>query len=135
MVYQCRSRLIIGKNDFYITKIARRIFHDIERRTKRRPYIRSAYFDGEKIFLDNFWVHLNQKNSRDRARRLRYFNVALELIQHSKIAPILQSYDHLNHQILYRFMGVVQNETFIVQIKEDVKREQRFFMSVFPYRR
>jgi hypothetical protein len=34
---------------------------------------------------------------------------------------------------LYRFKGVsAEGNTFYVQIKEDVRRKQKFFMSVFP---
>jgi len=131
--YQCKSGLLPGHNYATIVKIAWRVFKSAAAQTKRRPYIRSAYFRGEKIFLDNFWPHLNQKNPRDRWRRLHYFKCALELVRNSRQRPIFEQRDGRGHEALYRFLGQAAERLFIVQIKEDLKRRQKFLMSMFEY--
>lgn len=131
--YRCKSGLIPGHNYVTIVKIARRIFNDAVGKTKRRPYIRSAYFKGEKIFLDNFWPHLIQKNPKDRFRRLQLLKAGLELLRCSKREPIFAQRNELGHEAFYRFLGKVAGQFFVVQIKEDLKRRQKFFMSAFGY--
>lgn len=131
--YKCKSKLIPGKSYLLVYKIAKKIFNEIKARTKRRPYIRSAYFKGEKIFLDNFWIHLNQKNPGDRKRRLKFFECAIELIKESKNDPIHKKKDILKKEALYRFAGQVDDRYFVVQVKEDLKRKQKFLMSVFEH--
>lgn len=54
------------------------IYKKITGKTKRRPFIRSKYFLGSKIFLDYFWQHLHQKNLGDKARRLKFYPCALD---------------------------------------------------------
>ncbi len=80
--------------------------------------------------MDNFWPHLNQKSSYDRPRRLRLLPCALELIAHSRFTPqVIRKYN----ETLYRFSGQTPGGIhFYVQVKEDMKRDQKFFMSVFP---
>lgn len=131
-IYRCRSALVLGHGAADVFRSSREIFKSIAKKTKRRPYVRSGYFQGEKVFLDYFWQHLNQKNPRDRKRRLRYFECGIELIRYSKCAPICLD-NPKEHEKLYRFIGHVQNQYFIVQIKEDMKRNQRFLLSIFPY--
>jgi hypothetical protein len=116
-----------------VSRFARRLFRKIASKTRRRPYIRSAYFDNEKIFLDNFWPHLLQKHHPDRFHRLRYFECAIELIQKSKIKPIYIKKIKTQKEILYRFIGKTGEQYFAVQIKEDLTRNQKFFMSVFEF--
>lgn len=130
-VYRCKSNLLPGHNYETISPIARKIFREIERKTKRRPYLRSAYFHGNKIFLDNFWPHLNQKNPKERCRRLRFLKCAIELIQKSRMGPMAQDMSELKEQKFYRFIGKTNHQFFIVQIKEDLKRKQKFLMSIF----
>ena len=115
-----------------IIKRARKIFHDIEKKTKRRAYVRSAYFKKEKIFFDFFWVHLNQKLPSDRRRRLRYFPCAIELIENSRLKPFSEPNRNKKNEVLYRFAGITEeNELFFVQVKENTKTKQRFLMSIF----
>lgn len=46
-----------------------RLFYDLLcNKTKRKPYLRSTYFKGEKIFLNLFWAHLYKKNQWERRR-------------------------------------------------------------------
>ena len=132
IAYQCQqSKLIPARTYPDVCKVARRIFRIIENKTKRRPYLRSSYFRGQKIFLDNFWPHLKQKPYPDQRRRLQFFECALEVIQKSTYPPFRKIEDGYLQIIFYRFLGKVENRFFVVQIKEDLKRQQKFFMSVF----
>ena len=121
--------------DFHeVCKKAERIYKPIKNRTKRKPYVRSAYFKKDKIFINLFWQHLfDKKNWRDRTRRLKYFNCALELIRHSKFEPKSKENPNKKSEILHRFAGVTcDNDLFFVQIKEDKKIGHKWLMSIFP---
>ena len=131
--YNCRAKFIPGHNLKEVSRIARRIFNALHPKSKRRPYVKSAYF-GEKIFLDNYWPHLKEKTPSDQIRRLKFFEVALELIQKSKMRPMFESRDEMKKEALYRFLGKADEKYFVVQIKEDLKRSQKFLMSAFEYR-
>jgi hypothetical protein len=87
-MYQCRCKPFAGHRYAEIMPQARKLFRTIQRRTKRRPYVRAAYFKKDKVFFDYFWIHLNQKSVHDRARRLKYFPCALELIAKSTVEPL-----------------------------------------------
>jgi len=63
------------------------VFNQIKKKTKRKPYIRSAYFNKQKIFFDYFWMHLFQKNPKERIKRLKYFEASIDLIKNSKNHP------------------------------------------------
>ena len=109
------------------------IFKEIERKTKRRPYVRSAYFNKQKVFFDYFWLHLFQKSPKQRFKRLKYFKASLELIKYSRNAPSIKSNPNKKDEILYRFAGLTrEKELFYVQIKEDKKSDRKYFMSCFP---
>lgn len=132
-VYQVRTPRFGGTSFDEVIKKARAAFYPIEKGTKRRPYIRSAFFDKEKIFFDYFWQHLNQKPRRERIKRLAYFACAIELIQKSRQAPVDKQNPNRRKEVLYRFAGLTkEQELFFVQIKKDVKTGQKFLMSVFP---
>jgi len=131
--YQTKAGKIPGTNYSELIKAARLIFHTIEKRSKRRPYIRSAYFDKEKIFFDYFWVHLEGKSYRDRTRRLKYFSCALELIENSRAAPISKVSQERKDEILHRFTGISrEGDVFLVQIKEKILNGQKYLLSLFP---
>jgi len=36
----------------------------VSKRTKKSPSVKAVYFKNEKIFLDEFWKHLGQKNGK-----------------------------------------------------------------------
>lgn len=109
-------------------------YKKLKKKTKRRSYIRSAYFNKEKVFLDVFWQHLFEKpNWRDRARRLKYYPAAIELIQKSKLEPTSKENPNNRSEILHRFAGATKDkDLFFVQIKEDKKTDQKYLISVFP---
>jgi len=109
------------------------IFKQIKSKTKRRPYIRSAYFKKQKIFFDYFWQHLWQKSWKERVKRLKFFLCAIDLIKNSRQEPSSKQNPNKKSEILHRFIGITKNkELFIVQIKEDKKTNRKYFMSVFP---
>lgn len=115
-----------------LIKYVRRLYHDIEKQTKRKPYIRSAYFKKEKIFFDYYWYHLDQKSFTERRKRLRYFKYGIDLIRNSRIKPVIKINPHRKRETLYRFTGVTkEGDVFHVQIKEDLKTKQKYLMSIF----
>ena len=131
--HKVRSKKIGYTRFADIIKRARKIFHDIEKKTKRRPHIRSAYFKKEKVFFDYFWAHIDQTSHIDRRRRLKYLPCAIELIEKSRFKPFSQPNPRKKGEILHRFAGLTpENELFYVQIKENTKTKQKFLMSVFP---
>jgi len=101
-----------------IRKEAMAVFNQIKRRTKRRPYVRSAYFNKEKIFFDFFWTHLHQKGPKSRFKRLKYFAAAVDLIKNSKNHPVSKENPNKRTEIVHRFAGLTkEKELFFVQIK------------------
>ena len=109
------------------------VLDEIKKKTKRRPYIRSAYFRKEKIFFDYFREHLFQKLPKERMRRLKYFRAACELVKDSHLGPVEKTELFEKKEILYRFSGLTaEKEVFFVQIKEDKRKKRKYFMSCFP---
>lgn len=132
ITYQTKVSKIIGSSTSEVFKKARRLFNEIEKRTKRRPYIRSPYFKKQKVFFDFFWFHLNQKSKREKIIRLRYLGCAIDLISNSRNKPSMKINPNKKSERLYRFGGITKDkELFLVQIKEDIKKKKLYFMSVF----
>ncbi|MBI4600141.1 hypothetical protein HY732_04470 [Candidatus Uhrbacteria bacterium] len=133
-IYQTKSIALGGSNFSEVNKKAHRIYSEIKKRTKRRPYIRSAYFKKEKIFLSLFWEHLHSKfNHRDKVRRVKYFVCAIELIQKSRFDPESKENVDCRSEMLHRFAGKSKDgQLFFVQIKEDKRSGEKSFISVFP---
>lgn len=130
--YKTKAKLIPGSSYKLVVKVARAIFHDLKKKTKRKPYIRSAYFNKEKIFFDFFWTHLNQKSVIERMERLKYFSCAIELVQKTKITPLSKPNPNNKKELLYRFLGTAKDgENFVVQIKLNKKTNDKYLMSVF----
>jgi hypothetical protein len=129
--YQTKTKKISGSNYGEVMRKAFVIFDLIKKKTKRRPYVRSAYFKKEKIFFDHFREHLFQKNSHDRERRMKFFAAAVELIEKSKNDPVLKTNPNKKGEIFYRFAGLTkEGHLFFVQIKEN-RNKQKYFMSCF----
>lgn len=128
-----RTRPLPGTNYREISKAAHIFYTKIKKKSKRRPYVRSAYFSKDKVFLELFWQHLHDKhNHRDKVRRLRLFPAAIELIESSKIAPESKVNPNKKSEILHRFLGNLDKENqFNVQIKEE-KDGEKWLVSVFP---
>lgn len=91
-VFQTKIRVIPGTGYRAVEAIAVAAFKKIKDKTKRTPYVRSVYFKKEKVFLNIFWSHLYQKQDRDRTRRLKYFECAIDLIKNSRCSPEIFSF-------------------------------------------
>lgn len=132
-IYRTRTVQLAGTDHKEIRRKALASYDLIKRRTKRRPYVRSAYFNKQKIFVGIFWSHLYDKNYWDQTRRMKLFNCAIELIKKSRFEPVSKENPNKPEEILHRFFGVTPDkEFFIVQIKENKRNGQKWFMSVFP---
>jgi len=132
ILYQTKTSRLSGSSWKEVCPKARRLLHAIEKRTKRQPYIRSAYFKKEKIFINYFWPHLMQKPRRERLERLKILPCAIELIENSHRKPAITISPNKPKEKLYRFAGMTPNqELFFVQIKEN-KTRAKYFMSIFP---
>jgi len=131
--YQAKSKKVAGTNLGEVYENASRIYREIASRTKRRPYIRSLYFNKEKVFFDYFWDHLRQKSPKVRFERLQYFRVACELLKNSRNKPIIKPNPNKPKETFYKFAGLTANkEIFFVQIKEKKGKKGKYFMSCFP---
>jgi len=132
--YKIRSKKLSGTDYLEVRKKVSAFYSRIEKRTKRRTYVRSAYFDKDKVFLGLFWHHLKDRlNFKDKIRRLKYFPCAIDLIEHSKFAPSSKINTDRRYETLHRFAGITaDNEIFFVQIKENKNNGQKYLISVFP---
>lgn len=133
-VYKTRIKKYSGSDFREVHLKAFGLYSQIKHKSKRRAYLRSAYFNKDKIFIDLFWHHLFEKeNWRDRIRRMKYFGCAVELIRYSRFEPKSKENPNKSAEILHRFYGITsENKLFYVQIKEDKKKSQKFLISVFP---
>lgn len=129
-----KANKLSGTNYKELHKKARYIYDQIKKRSKRKPYVRSAYFKKDKIFLDLFWSHLFEKNHfGDFTRRLKFYPCAIELIRHSNLEPASKENVGKRSEILHRFAGITgDSELFYVQIKETKRTGKKWFISVFP---
>jgi hypothetical protein len=130
--FQSKYDKLPGSDYSEVYAKARAIYNDIKSKTKRQPYIRSTYFK-TKVFLELFWVHNAQKYRGERARRLRYYRCALDLLRNSNIAPDERFNPNGNHEKVFRFYGKTKGgDEFWVQVKEDKKTKGKYMMSVVP---
>ncbi|MBU1199967.1 hypothetical protein KJ953_00355 [Patescibacteria group bacterium] len=129
--YQSRHSKLPGTSYKEVYKHAWKIFTQIRSQTKRQPYIKSAYFNKQKVFFTHFWIHLFQKPQRLRKNRLKFFQVAIDLITNSHNQPISKPNPNKKSETLHRFYGLTKNkELFIVQIKQTANN-RKLFMSCF----
>ncbi|MFH1193626.1 MAG: hypothetical protein V1661_01380 [bacterium] len=134
--FKVKSKKFPGKKYSEVYRYAFPLYKLIKHKSRRKPYVRSAYFNKDKIFLELFWKHLWEKsNWRDRTHRLKFFGCAMELIKTSKYEPETKQNPNRLNEVLHRFAGLTKDdELFYVQIKEDKKTDQKWLMSVFPER-
>lgn len=134
MIYQSHRSPYSGSAYEALVAQARYDYHVIQKLTPRREaYVRAKYFKKEKVFIDPFWQHLQQKPSRDRRRRLKLFACAIDLIRNSVESPTSIKRRKFKPEILYRFTGQTLNGTrYYVQVKENAKSGRKEFVSVFP---
>ncbi len=131
--YKSKHVKLPGSSYDELAPLARKEYQRIKKLTKRQPYLRSAYFAKDKIFLSLFWEHLAQKHRGDRTSRLKFYVCALDLLRHSPHAPdTIFNANNLN-VLLHRFLGQTKDgELFYVHVKEDKRTGRKDFMSVFP---
>lgn len=133
-IYQTKVSQFSGSDFHEVHEKAFAVYSKLKKKSKRRPYVRSVYFNKEKIFLDLFWHHLfEKKNWRDRVRRMKYYPCAIELIQNSRFEPYSKENPNRHSEILHRFVGSTRNgRLYHVQIKENKKTGRKYLISVYP---
>lgn len=133
IAYKTKKQKIAGTSFKEINKVAKTIFNRIKAKTRRTPYVRSKYFKKEKIFLNLFWRHLYNKNERDRVRRLKFYDCALDLIANSHYNPETRENFKKKDELLHRFHGTLKSgEKFVVQIKENKRTKRKDLISIYP---
>lgn len=133
-IYKTKIQKLAGTNYHEVYKKAFAIYLKIKKQSKRRTYVRSAYFNKNKIFLSIFWQHLNDKlNHKDKTRRVKYFPCAIDLLKNTHFDPISKENPNRKSEVLHRFTGSTESsEIFIVQIKEDKSTNEKYLISIFP---
>lgn len=132
-VFITKKQKLFGSSFKQVKKDALNIFRVVKSRTKRTPYIRSKYFRKEKVFLNIFWNHLYEKHEKDRVRRLRFFDCALDVIKNSTQSPTTRENFKNKDELLHRFIGITMNkEKFVVQIKENKRTKRKDLISIYP---
>lgn len=132
-IYEAKTPKVPGSNYAEVYKKALAIYNKIRKKTRRRPYVRSAYFGKEKIFLQLYWNHLHEKNFRDRTRRIKFFPCAIELIQQSRFDPRTIQTIERPSELLHRFAGKTPDgQMFCVQIKQEKRTGEKWLVSIFP---
>jgi hypothetical protein len=112
---------------------ARKAFRALQKQTKRRPHIRSAYFKKDKLFFDFFWQHMQSKSVPDRARRLKYVPCALEILRQSRHDPITYVDKYQPGIIKHEFIGkATDGIIFSVIIQQDRKTGKKQLLSIYP---
>lgn len=130
-VYAAKSSLLSGSDFREIHDNSRVVFAQYVTANRRQPYIRSAYFNKDKVFVNLFWQHLWRMNWRDRVRRLKYLAAGLELISESRTKPISKPNPNKSSEMLHRFAGTSrEGYLFYVQIK--ASKGKLYLMSIFP---
>lgn len=129
--FPVKADKIMARGDKESVKKGQEYFKVIQRKSKRQAYIRSAYFEKQKIFFTYFWKHLYQKPPRIRRLRIKFLPCAIELIQKSRNEPIITQNPAKKSEIFYRFYGTTRHkEMFYVQIKENVRTGRKELMSI-----
>lgn len=131
--YQTKSQLLAGSNYKEIHRNYEKYFRSLQRKSKRQPYVRSAYFLKQKIFLNLFWVHLFDKTHNVRSVRLKYIPATIELLEHSRIDPVTILNLEAKSELFHRFYGLTKNkQKFVVQIKQIKSTGKLYLMSAYP---
>ncbi len=131
--YKSAKSKISGTSFSEVRDGAERTFRAIKSRTKRSPYVRSKYFRGEKIFLNIFWSHLFEKGEKDRTRRLKFYDCAIDLMRNSSQSPVTRENFKNKDELLHRFYGKSKGgQAYIVQIKENKRTKRKDLISIYP---
>ena len=129
--FPVKTNKLTGSSGKEVMKKAQDYFKIIKRRTKRQPYVRSAYWGKQKIFFTYFWKHLYQKPPSQRKERVQYLPCAIELIEKGRNEPTTKPNPNKKSEVLHRFYGVTkEKKEFYVQIKENINSKRKELMSV-----
>jgi hypothetical protein len=132
-VHKVKATAFPGTDYEEVYPPARRLYNQIKAQTKRQPYVRSTYFKKEKVFIELFWVHLNQKNRKERNQRLKYYACGIELLRTTRQQSTTKKNPNKSNELLHRFAGVTANgELFYIQVKENRRTKRKDLMSIFP---
>lgn len=132
-VYRSKLVKIPGRSYIDVERKARQLHNKYARTTKRNPYIKSVYFGRDKIFINLYWTHLNQKSRVDRKRRLKFYAAAIDLLQYTRFDPLERPNPNAKQETVYRFAGMTaNNELFYVHVKRDDRTGNKHFISAFP---
>ena len=131
-IYHSKNNPISGTDYREVKKKALLAYKQIIGHSKRRPYVRSLYFNKDKVFLELFWKHLSDKNYWDQMRRMKFFTCGIEVIQKSHCPPLSKDNPNKTNETLHRFRGITPNHQFFcVQIKEYKRTGKKFLISIF----
>lgn len=133
-IYKTKAKKLAGTEFKEVHKKAFYIYQKIKRKSKRTPYIRSTYFNKEKIFLSLFWQHLWDKQKwQERMRRLKYYAAAIEFIEKNNFPPKSKENPNKTGEILHRFTAItMENDLFYIQIKENKRSGRKDLIWIFP---
>lgn len=130
--FKSKAKILPGSSYTEVLKLARREHKKIEKLTKRHAYVRSKYFNKDKIFITLFWTHIMQKHRKDRTKRLKLYNAAIDLLRNTRHDPETIFDNGNKSKLLHRFYGVTKNGIkYCVQVKQDKRSGRIDFMSVF----
>lgn len=122
-----------GSSYIEVKKTIDKYYALYQHKTKRQPYIRSAYFLKQKVFFNLFWVHLFDKSHKVRFIRLKYLPAGIDLIEHSRNHPFSVDNQNSKSETLHRFYGLTKDKSkFIVQIKQIKRSGKLYLMSIYP---
>lgn len=132
-VHKVKAKVFPGTDYEEVYPPARKLYNQIKSKTKRNPYVRSSYFKKEKVFIELFWIHLNQKNRKDRNKRLKYYACGIELLRETRQLPVTKKNPNKASELLHRFAGITSNgDLFYIQVKENTRTKRKDLMSIFP---
>ncbi|MBP6962265.1 hypothetical protein KBB49_01880 [Candidatus Saccharibacteria bacterium] len=131
-VAQVKTNPYSGSDYSELYPQARKLYNQIKGQTKRQPYVRSKYFDGQKVFIELFWIHLNQKTPKERRKRIKFYSCGIELLRETRQQPTTKKSLTKKGELLHRFAGVTPlGDLFYIQVKENTKTKRRDLMSIF----
>jgi hypothetical protein len=114
---------LAGSTEERARKNALEYYQAIKRKTKRKPYIRAAFFEKQKIFLDVFWSHTFEKSRKVRAERFKLFPCAIELLEKTTKTPEIYIPTQKKSETWLRFFGrTTTGVHFVVQVKSRLGR-------------
>jgi len=130
--FQSKVKVIPGTSYQEVVKIVRQEHKKIEKQTKRIPYVRSTYFNKDKVFISLFMAHITQKNLKERTKRLKLYNAGIDLLRNSRCEPETLFDNDDRSMMLHRFYGITKDGIeFCVQVKHNKRSNRKDFMSVF----